>query len=1078
MARQVLPIVGAVVGAYFGGPQGAQIGYAIGSLVGNAVDPLVVDGPKIGDVAAQTSSEGVYQPIIFGTAQTFGNVIAQGPNVIRKRKQSQGKGSGPVTVTESLFKTFAIRVCVSWKGEEGIVGISRIWQDGKLVYDTRPESTIPEESAEFATKFRLYKGTADQLADPDLEAIYGVGNTPTYRGRCVVVFPMFDITDTRRIPQFQFEVVTGGTATPPVQIVAFRETDSTVSDDWLSAPDGEDFSGAWQSATELYRRCRFVMTTPDRYLAYGTNKIPAYLKKGESAWQIATGVACSGVGGYKYGACDDTGQVVVIPGGPPIAGGYLNVSTDYGDSFFSVATALDMCTHLGGDFIGYYERKIYASPSGTGGWALTQDMTGIFTTSFGGSRHSSPTIAMFGGTSAVNSLPAIIHSNSSSGFALTEFGFFDGDATYIAAIQSKTEDYVTTYLVVANNGQMAHRVGDYAEWELSTDRMDVPVWDAASNNQGFAIIGNNAAIPRRGQIKISTDGDTLTTSRDDSGLDGNEFWYQIAALAVTAGEVTSEPPRLDQVIAAIHTWCGQPANEYDVTELEDITVDGWILAGAYTGKDCINSMQGLWFFDSPEYDRKIHYRLRGKPSVKQFTIAALLDEPEEATREQVIEYPKKVHLDYQSPAVDYAPAKATSSRSSQNIQVVGEMNVQVPVVMSPDVAAQRVAVMHKVAWADADGEVKFSISDEHLDLVPGDCVDLWLRNIMRRVRCDQIEINPGYLSITGRNDRITAYTSEVTGVTPPPPTPPPPSLVGPTQIMVIDETLRDVDDLSSPVRYIGMGGVSPAWNGALAEVSTDLGTSFSDELQVRAGAIMGTLQQDMTSASRYYTDTVNKIHVQLDYTDGSVDIDSLTQQQFLSEGGAWAIQNDDGTTEVGQFRDADDLGGGLYELSILLRGRQDTPAVAHPAGSRFVLLETIAVVQAPTSQIGVDVYHRATSFGRSPETGTITNGVFAGRSQKEWSVAHVLLERVGDIINVRIVPRDRFGTEMAPLRSTNWRGYEIEFRDALDQIETFVSVSDTYSFDASAMTFPVEVTVRQFNRFASGTSEPRTEEIA
>lgn len=36
MARQVLPIVGFVVGSYFGVP---QLGYMIGSLVGNAVDP-------------------------------------------------------------------------------------------------------------------------------------------------------------------------------------------------------------------------------------------------------------------------------------------------------------------------------------------------------------------------------------------------------------------------------------------------------------------------------------------------------------------------------------------------------------------------------------------------------------------------------------------------------------------------------------------------------------------------------------------------------------------------------------------------------------------------------------------------------------------------------------------------------------------------------------------------------------------------------------------------------------------------------------------------------------------------------
>lgn len=40
MARQVLPIVGAVIGAYFGNP---QLGYAIGSAAGPSVVPDVVE---------------------------------------------------------------------------------------------------------------------------------------------------------------------------------------------------------------------------------------------------------------------------------------------------------------------------------------------------------------------------------------------------------------------------------------------------------------------------------------------------------------------------------------------------------------------------------------------------------------------------------------------------------------------------------------------------------------------------------------------------------------------------------------------------------------------------------------------------------------------------------------------------------------------------------------------------------------------------------------------------------------------------------------------------------------------------
>ena len=78
MARQVLPIVGAVVGAFFGSP---QIGYAIGAVVGNLVDPVINQGPKIGETGAQTSAEGAPRAIIYGTAHVTGNVIVSGPLV-------------------------------------------------------------------------------------------------------------------------------------------------------------------------------------------------------------------------------------------------------------------------------------------------------------------------------------------------------------------------------------------------------------------------------------------------------------------------------------------------------------------------------------------------------------------------------------------------------------------------------------------------------------------------------------------------------------------------------------------------------------------------------------------------------------------------------------------------------------------------------------------------------------------------------------------------------------------------------------------------------------------------------------
>jgi hypothetical protein len=199
MARTVLPIVGAVVGTFFGAP---QLGYAIGSVIGNAVDPQRIKGPRVGDATLQTSQEGAPRPIVYGTSAVMGNLIDRGPLNKVITEERQGKGGGPVVENESLFMTFAIRIC---EGE--IDGISRIWEDERLVYDIRPESELLDDSNRYGQGFTLYLGSETQLPDPDLETIHGVGNTPAHRGTAYIVFKEKDLTDRRgSIPQFRFEV--------------------------------------------------------------------------------------------------------------------------------------------------------------------------------------------------------------------------------------------------------------------------------------------------------------------------------------------------------------------------------------------------------------------------------------------------------------------------------------------------------------------------------------------------------------------------------------------------------------------------------------------------------------------------------------------------------------------------------------------------------------------------------------------------------------------------------------------------------------------------------------------------------
>lgn len=204
-----MQVIGGIVGAVIGNAipvVGWKIGYTIGSsLAGMLAGDTEIQGNKIGDIANQTSREGVPYPIVFGVVRPIGGVIiASGAPVIVESTESQGKGGGTSVTRESVFRTYAIGVC-----EGPITGYRRIWENGNLVYDSRPDSTWGAENNDaWLERGRLFYGTFDQLPSPDLESEFGVGTTPAHRGLAYIVVANHDLTGSNgAIPQYTFEVV-------------------------------------------------------------------------------------------------------------------------------------------------------------------------------------------------------------------------------------------------------------------------------------------------------------------------------------------------------------------------------------------------------------------------------------------------------------------------------------------------------------------------------------------------------------------------------------------------------------------------------------------------------------------------------------------------------------------------------------------------------------------------------------------------------------------------------------------------------------------------------------------------------
>ncbi|KQO07945.1 phage tail protein [Sphingomonas sp. Leaf242] len=191
MATLILTAVGTAVGGPIGG--------AIGALIGQSVDhalfaPKRREGPRLVELAVQTSSYGNQIPKLFGTLRVAGTVI-WATDLIESRSTSRGGKGQPSTSTYSYAASFAVLLSA-----RAILGVGRIWAEGKLLRGAGGDFKT-------ATGFRLHLGGEDQAVDPLIASAEG-GATPAYRGAAYAVFEMLQLADFgNRIPSLTFEVI-------------------------------------------------------------------------------------------------------------------------------------------------------------------------------------------------------------------------------------------------------------------------------------------------------------------------------------------------------------------------------------------------------------------------------------------------------------------------------------------------------------------------------------------------------------------------------------------------------------------------------------------------------------------------------------------------------------------------------------------------------------------------------------------------------------------------------------------------------------------------------------------------------
>jgi hypothetical protein len=1054
-------VIGAVIGFYVSGfnPYGAQVGFMIGAGIGASFD--TIQGRKVGEMSSPRAQEGEPIPLVFGTARVTGRLMSCGePSIV----EEGGKG-GPKVVNETAYLSYSILVCESSElRDSSIAGIVMVIENNKIVYDVRPNPAISAaDSAKWKQNKVFYFGGEGQGVDPTEQMIHGVGNVPAYRGLCRMVVTDEDVTQHGGgIPTYAFVTTGCGTVgeVPPssARFLSFgqaasgfrgvsRPLDSSI--EWIFASDADVYSiddtipygcavyGSRVFSATLGGECAFAEIAALDTWAAGPTGLPL----------IVTGGAMAAVGTRLWYAASSSGMK------------YLDDPTDA--AFQTIATfsgaQMSAVVGIGNNVLAAsYLAKIYVAAGGSTTFSLVNDLylpagmqiqadcmaasdTRLLVAGFryapsvqySDNLGASFTAGTFPATAGIPAcarycggtrwLVGCSYGSSTTGLYMST----DNGASFAAvtlpetininefgiAIDGETGACVVHGTTAASSPR-AYWTADYATWNVlslaGTETGDTvfPLFPVGSD--GFY-------SPPEGAIE----------------LPDAEGYYVDPVTGDTSGPTYEAPEcpgvTLQEIIDKLDARAGIPTANRDSDAVADIVVPGYAIDSFMTVAEAKEPLRQIYRVACPEYDDKIRYRLYGLAT--DFTVdpddLILTDEAtEKGVRGQTVEFPKRLHVQYVDPAPGYKPMKQTAERISPDIRVKGELVSGANITLEADTAKQAADIGLKVAWTEREDSREFALPiDYFAETIPAHTFTL----DGRRYRITDMRLDAGAVHIKSVYDRISAYQSNAVGTVGPSPTPPPSNVRGPTISMVMNApVLRDADDKAG-IYWAGCGPME-GWQGARLQVSRDNGATWENGPLITAPAVMGELTATLPAASRYAQDNTNTLAVTM-YRD-EASMDSTDFAGLMEERNVWAIQYPDGTVEIGQHEIAIETAPRQWELTGLMRGRQDTVAGEHLVGAKFVLLtDNVRFVAIRPDDVGKTLEFRAVSTGTDPDAAEVQAVTFTTiESLREWQPYNI--EVTADGLGgycVSCIARARLGSSRTPIHSQWYEGLRYTF---------------------------------------------------
>jgi len=486
-------------------------------------------------------------------------------------------------------------------------------------------------------------------------------------------------------------------------------------------------------------------------------------------------------------------------------------------------------------------------------------------------------------------------------------------------------------------------------------------------------------------------------------------------------------------------------------------LSGYVIERNMSPRDALQPLETTFFLDAVESAGQIALRARGQAEslgtvdhdgvVENARTAARVS----VTRGQETELPGRARISYFDAENEY------KSASVETLKLTGASDRVSTVSLA---ATARQSVMYAAAekllreqWA-ARERLSFSLPPSLMKAEPGDLitVNTGARNLPARIT----RITQGAaLEIEALSHERGVYEEldapDTSG------TPNTSTVYGPPEVAFMDLPLITGNE----VAHAGYVAAFSNPFGGVDFYRSPQTTNFNLNSQVAAPSTLGETETDLYSGPTSRFDRGNVLRIKL-FPQG-VTLESVNDLSLFDGANTLAVEGADGAWEVLQFRDAQLVAPGVYDLTNLLRGQYGTEdAMADPvaSGARVVLLDGSAVqVAMEQSEIGLPYNWR---YGPSPEpldnfAYTTVQHAFTGRGLKPFSPVHVAGSRdgAGDLtiswIRRARVNGDAWEPSSVPLNEPS-EGYEVDILDGATVVRTLTASSPSVVYTAAQQT--------------------------